>query len=86
MWLFELRGGVETPNPPKGWIERKFTLVDVTCRFGVGEGDLIAYLNVWEAWKGAGEGRASWAHRHCLNHRTLLRAADIRSQLCRRLR
>lgn len=56
------------------------------CRFAVGEGDLIAYLNVWEAWKGAGERRPSWAHRHCLNHRTLLRAADIRNQLCSHLR
>lgn len=55
-------------------------------RFAVGEGDLIAYLNVWEAWKGAGDGRPSWAHRHSLNHRTLLRVADIRSQLCWRLR
>lgn len=56
------------------------------CRFAVGEGDLIAYLNVWEAWVGAGVGRPSWAHRHCLNHRTLLRAADIRSQLRSHLR
>ena len=56
------------------------------CRFAVAEGDLITYLNVWEAWTGAGEGRPSWAHRHCLNHKTLLRAADIMRQLCSYLR
>ena len=46
----------------------------------------MAYLNVWDAWKGAGEGRPSWAHRHCLNHKTLLRVADIRSQLLAHVR
>ncbi len=54
-------------------------------RFAVGEGDLVTYLNVWKAWQESGRDRR-WAARNCLNHRTLLRAADIRSQLCHHLR
>ncbi|BDA45458.1 probable ATP-dependent RNA helicase DHX35 [Coccomyxa sp. Obi] len=54
-------------------------------KFAVGEGDLVTYLNVWKAWQESGRDRR-WAARNCLNHRTLLRAADIRSQLCHHLR
>lgn len=49
-------------------------------RFAAAEGDLITYLNVWKAWCDAGRERR-WAHRYCVNHRNLLRAADIRTQL-----
>lgn len=49
------------------------------------EGDLITYLNVWRAWEASGRS-GKWAAGHFLNHRTLLRAADIRSQLHKQLR
>ena len=45
----------------------------------------MTYLNVWKAWQESGRDR-KWAARHCLHHRALLRAADIRSQLCHHLR
>jgi hypothetical protein len=45
----------------------------------------VSYLNVWKAWQDSGR-NGKWAHRHFLNQRTLLRAADIRSQLCHHLR
>lgn len=54
-------------------------------RFAVGEGDLVTYLNVWKAWQDSGRDR-KWAARNFVNHRTMLRAADIRSQLCHHLR
>lgn len=40
----------------------------------------MTYLNLWKAWNDSGRDRR-WAHRYCLNHRNLLRAADIRTQL-----
>jgi hypothetical protein len=52
----------------------------MACRFSAVEGDLVTYLNVWKAWNDSGRDRR-WAHRYCLNHRNLLRAADIRTQL-----
>ncbi|KAK9828606.1 hypothetical protein WJX72_001006 [[Myrmecia] bisecta] len=54
-------------------------------RFAVGEGDLISYLNVWKAWEDSGRSR-KWSHTNFINHRTMLRAADIRNQLCSHLR
>jgi hypothetical protein len=45
----------------------------------------VTYLNVWRAWQEGGRDRR-WAARNCVNHRTLLRAGDIRSQLCSHLR
>ena len=45
----------------------------------------MTYLNAWQAWQASGRDRR-WAARHFLNHRTLLRASDIRSQLCHHLR
>lgn len=48
------------------------------------EGDLVTYLNVWKAWEAAGRS-GRWAHRHLINHRTMLRAADIRRQLLQHL-
>ena len=42
-------------------------------------------LNAWHAWQEAGR-LGKWAHNHFLNHRTLLRAADIRAQLTHHLR
>ena len=57
----------------------------VVCRFAVGEGDLVTGLNAWHAWQESGRS-GKWAHNHFLNHRTLLRAADIRAQLTHHLR
>ncbi len=57
----------------------------VLCRFAVGEGDLVTGLNAWHAWQESGRS-GKWAHNHFLNHRTLLRAADIRAQLTHHLR
>ena len=42
-------------------------------------------LNAWHGWQESGRS-GRWAHNHFLNHRTLLRAADIRSQLTHHLR
>ncbi|EIE20207.1 putative DEAH [Coccomyxa subellipsoidea C-169] len=64
--------------------ERK-ALEAAKAKFAVGEGDLVTYLNVWKAWQDSGRDR-KWAARNFVNHRTLLRAADIRSQLCHHLR
>lgn len=64
-------------KPAPGW---KNSCLDVPCRFAAAEGDLVTYLNIWRAWCEAGRDRR-WSHRHCLNHRNLLRAADIREQL-----
>ena len=44
----------------------------------------MTYLNVWKAWEAAGRS-GRWAHRHLINHRTMLRAADIRRQLLQHL-
>lgn len=55
------------------------------CRFAVGEGDLMTALNAWQAWQDSRR-LGKWAHNHFLNHRTLLRAADIRAQLAHHLR
>lgn len=57
----------------------------VLCRFAVGEGDLVSGLNAWHGWQESGRS-GKWAHTHFLNHRTLLRAADIRAQLNHHLR
>ena len=54
-------------------------------RFAVAEGDLITFLNVWKAWEEAGRSR-KWSQQNMVNHRTLLRAGDIRAQLQRHLR
>lgn len=43
-------------------------------------GDLLTYLNVWHAWEEHGRS-PKWAHRNSLNHKALLRAADIRVQI-----
>ena len=47
---------------------------------------MITALNVWEGWLKAGPKAGQWAHANFLNHRALLRAQDIRTQLCRHLR
>ncbi len=57
----------------------------VLCRFAVGEGDLITFLNIWKGWEDAGRSR-TWCYKNFINHRTMLRAADIRNQLQRHLR
>lgn len=44
------------------------------------EGDLISYLNVWRAWEESGRSK-KWAVAHRVMHRSLLHAADIRSQV-----
>ena len=46
---------------------------------------MVTALNAWHAWQEAGR-LGKWAHNHFLNHRTLLRAADIRAQLTHHLR
>ena len=50
------------------------------------EGDLITSLNVWAAWQAAGTKARQWAGSRRINHRALLRAADIHAQLCHHLR
>ena len=55
------------------------------CRFAVGEGDLITFLNIWKGWEGSRRS-PKWCYKNFINHRTMLRAADIRNQLQRHLR
>lgn len=55
------------------------------CRFAVGEGDLITFLNIWKGWEDGGRSR-KWCYKNFINHRTMLRAADIRNQLQRHFR
>ncbi|KAL0047023.1 hypothetical protein WJX82_004418 [Trebouxia sp. C0006] len=58
---------------------------EAKMRFAVGEGDLITFLNIWKGWEDAGRSR-TWCYKNFINHRTMLRAADIRNQLQRHLR
>lgn len=58
---------------------------EAKMRFAVGEGDLITFLNIWKGWEDVGRSR-TWCYKNFINHRTMLRAADIRSQLQRHLR
>lgn len=44
------------------------------------EGDLVSYLNVWRAWEESKRSK-KWAVANHVMHRSLLRAADIRSQV-----
>lgn len=55
------------------------------CRFAVGEGDLITFLNIWRGWEESNRSR-KWCYKNFINHRTMLRAADIRNQLQRHVR
>jgi ATP-dependent RNA helicase DDX35 len=50
------------------------------AKFAVSQGDLLTYLNVWKAWEDSGRDK-KWAVKHFVNHRSMLRAADIRRQL-----
>ena len=54
-------------------------------KFSVEEGDLITYLNVFNAFIAAGKVR-SWSDRHYLNYNGLLRAVEIRLRLSHLLR
>ena len=65
---------------------QKGSRITHACRFAVAEGDLLTSLNVWEAWQAAGTQAKHWAASHRVNHRALLRAADIHAQLCHHLR
>uniref|UniRef100_T1KZS8 RNA helicase n=1 Tax=Tetranychus urticae TaxID=32264 RepID=T1KZS8_TETUR len=53
--------------------------------FAVEEGDLITYLNVYNAFIKAGKVR-SWADSKYLNYKGLLRAVEVRARLLRLLR
>lgn len=50
------------------------------AKFSVAEGDVITYLNVWRGWEESKRSK-KWAVENHVNHRTLLRVADIRRQL-----
>lgn len=60
-------------------------LLRMLCRFAVGEGDLITFLNIWKGWEDSGRSR-KWCYKNFVNHHTMLRAADIRNQLQRHVR
>eukprot|EP00887_Chlorella_sp_A99_P002951 scaffold24.g2951.t1 len=60
-------------------------LDEAKSRFGVAEGDLISFLNVWKAWDESGRSRR-WAAANFVSHRSMLRAADVRGQLEAHLR
>lgn len=49
-------------------------------KFAASEGDLITYLNVWRGWVESKKSR-QWSYSNFINHRSMLRAADIRDQL-----
>lgn len=56
----------------------------VVHRFAVAEGDLVTYLNVWRGWEESGRSK-KWAIENHVMHRSMLRAADIRNQVRRRV-
>lgn len=67
-------------SPWVGFSDRRRGLQEAKLKFATVEGDLLTLLNIWKAWCNSGKNRR-WAHQHCLNHRNLMRAADIRNQL-----
>ncbi|GBG74190.1 hypothetical protein CBR_g17902 [Chara braunii] len=54
-------------------------------RFAVGEGDLVTYLNVYEGFLRSKKS-SKWCHENCLNYHNVSKVADIRYQLCRKLK
>ncbi|KAJ7546775.1 hypothetical protein O6H91_08G054000 [Diphasiastrum complanatum] len=53
-------------------------------RFAAAEGDLITYLNVYEAFL-ASKKSAQWCHQNCINFQAMKQVLDIRAQLSRLL-
>ena len=70
-------------------------LAAAKARFAAAEGDWVTHLNVWRAWHAAGSrdgggvgrgppssgARAAWAGANGIDHRALLRAADVAGQV-----
>jgi len=72
-------------------------LAAAKARFAAAEGDWVTHLNVWRAWHEAGGGgpggpggrggrassssRAAWAGANGVDHRAMLRAADVAGQI-----
>ena len=70
------------------WAHAESKVMDAAKRrFSVAQGDLVTYLNVWRGWEESG-GRNSkrWCYANCVNHRSMLRVADVRVQLLTHLR
>ncbi|XP_046433860.1 probable ATP-dependent RNA helicase DHX35 isoform X2 [Neodiprion fabricii] len=53
-------------------------------KFEAEEGDLITLLNVYTAYES--QKVTSWCHQNFLNHKTLRRATEIRTQMCKMLK
>eukprot|EP00873_Tetraselmis_striata_P001670 jgi/Tetstr1/421934/TSEL_012833.t1 len=63
------------------WISgRGKELQEAKARFAVAEGDLVTYINVVKAWEMHKRSR-QWCEKNCVDHRAMLRAADIRLQV-----
>jgi len=60
-------------------------LDEAKAKFAVAEGDPVTYINVVKAWE-THHRSPSWSQKNCVDHRAMLRAADIRVQLQKSLR
>lgn len=69
-------------HPRGGGRERRERVREAMEEFAVTEGDHITYLNVFNSFDDAGND-SEWCKENCLNHRTLVRAGEIRQQLSR---
>ncbi|KAL6770172.1 hypothetical protein ACKKBG_A33890 [Auxenochlorella protothecoides x Auxenochlorella symbiontica] len=58
----------------------KVEVDEAKARFGVAEGDLPSFLNIWKAWLARVRDKR-WSYKNYVSHRSMLRAADIRFQL-----
>lgn len=67
------------------WAPGRYKVLNkIKSQFGVKEGDLITYLNVWKAWE---ENRrsSSWAFKNFISQKSLCQASEIRNHLLRLL-
>lgn len=57
---------------------------EARAQFGVAEGDMVSYLNVFEGYLQA-KNRGQWCYENCVNYQALVKVAKVRSQLTRLL-
>ena len=66
-------------------------LSEAKARFAVAQGDVLTYLNVWQAWSEVGGGgnegrRKKWAYDNYISYRAMVRVEDVRKQVLMHLR
>ncbi|CAK4698405.1 unnamed protein product [Aphanomyces euteiches] len=67
---------------PRASKERQAKLKECVAEFAHQQGDHITYLHIYNEFI-ENDASRSWCDEHCLNHRILLRATEIRKQLHR---